>query len=390
MKIYPVTVKVRDLFNGFTDDGEDGVFAFDGRLTIRPAYQRSFCYSEKQQAAVLDTVLKGYPLNTMYWAKTSNGENGVDDGDNILNGDDKWEVLDGQQRSLSILSYLKHGFSIDVGNGSYYENNLPQDLYDKIMDYDLHIYICEGTASEKLEWFRTVNIAGEKLTDQELLNASYTGTWLTDAKKHFSKTGCVAYNTANQYMNGSPIRQDYLEKALSWIADKNGVDIAEYMALHQHDEDANELWTYFQDVINWVKKIFPDYRSDMKGIDWGKLYNKYHENTYNTSHTADKCTELHQDEEVQNDKGIYEYILMTECNPPVPFAEKLLRLRAFTENDKRRKYEEQSGICPICGNHFEYEEMEGDHIIPWSQGGKTESDNLQMLCKNCNRHKSDD
>ena len=242
------------------------------------------------------------------------------------------------------------------------------------------VYICEGTDKEKLDWFEIINIAGEKLTDQELRNAIYTGPWLSDAKKSFSKRDCPAYNIAKEYMAGSPIRQDYLESAIDWISDRDGLVIEQYMAVHQHDTSAAELWLYFQNVISWVKTVCPKFRKEMKGIDWGMLYNKYGSNPVDPTQLEKEITRLMMDDDVTKKSGIYEYLLSGN--------EKHLSIRSFTDSQKRAAYEKQQGICPICKQHFEIEQMEGDHITPWVEGGKTEPSNLQMLCKECNRHKS--
>lgn len=388
MRIYPVAIKVKDIHKGFVDNGEEGVYALNGRLCCRPKYQREYIFNSKQQEAVIQSILNGFPLNTMYWSKTSNGENEQDDGSHIVDGDDEFEIMDGEQRTLSVMYFMDRGFPVEVDGRSYYYSSLPTDMRDTVDNYELNIYICEGTPSEKLAWFKVINTACVQLTEQELRNASYTGPWLTDAKTHFSKTNCVAYQLANRYCSKNTIRQELLETALVWICDAKGIDdVSEYMSLHQEDEDANELWQYFQEVISWVKRIFEDYYSDMKSVPWGILYNKYHKNTYNTAKISARVRELRADSEVQSLKGIYEFVL---CEDKDPFAERLLGLRKFDERDKRKKYDEQGGICPICHGHFEYEEMEGDHIVPWSRGGKTEYGNLQMLCKSCNKHKSDD
>ena len=241
-------------------------------------------------------------------------------------------------------------------------------------------YFCEGTDKERLDWFRTINIAGEKLTEQELRNAVYTGPWLTDAKRYFSKTGCAAYNLGNDYIKGVCIRQEFLETVLKWISDKDDETIEDYMAKHQHDKNANELWLYFSSVINWVKTIFPKYRTEMKGIEGGILYNKYHKNEYDATELETQIKELMQDEDITKKSGIYEYLLGGE--------EKHLSIRKFSDKMKREAYERQNGICPKCEEHFDIDEMEGDHILPWSKGGPTTSDNCQMLCKKCNATKS--
>ena len=372
MEIIPKQIKVKDVFNGYADNGDDGVFAYGGKLAIRPPYQREFVYDDNQAEAVIQTVLKGFPLNVMYWVKT---------------GTDTYEVLDGQQRTLSVMQYLSHKFSISIDNKKYYWDALPDDKYNAIMDYDFMIYICEGEESEKLEWFNVVNIAGEKLSDQELRNSVYTGTWLSDAKRYFSKRNCAAKRLSDRYITGDPNRQELLEKALKGICELHGIkEITEYMAQHKSDADADELWQYFQDVFNWVGKIFPKYYADMKGLDWCHLYNKYHTIPYNSAVMNSEVKRLHEDEEVQKTKGIYEFLL---CRETDPYAGRLLNLRAFDKRDKIAAYSKQNGVCPICKKHFEFDEMEGDHIIPWSKGGQTVPDNCQMLCKSCNSKKTD-
>ena len=351
-------ITIRELFNGYKNSDEEGVVGYHGKLNIRPKYQREFVYKDEQRNAVLDTVCKGFPLNVMYWVKNEDGT---------------FEVLDGQQRSISICEYLSDNFSIrDLKF-----NNLTEDRRKQILDYELMVYFCEGTDSEKLEWFEIVNIAGAVLTKQELRNAVYTGTWLSDAKKQFSKTSCPAYLIGNRYLNGTPIRQDYLETALDWISSG---EIKKYMSEHQHDRTANELWTYFQSVITWVDSTFPVYRKEMKGIDWGNLYNNFKDKNLDPVALEKEIARLMQDEEVGNKKGVYFYVLEKD--------EKRLNIRSFNDNMKRMAYEKQSGLCKVCGKQFKYEDMEGDHIDPWHSGGKTNSENCQMLCKPCNRRKS--
>lgn len=372
MKIEPKQIKVRDVLDSYADNGDDGVFAYGGRLAIRPPYQREFVYNDQQAEAVIQTVLKGFPLNVMYWVKVDN---------------DKYEVLDGQQRTLSVMQYLKHKFSIALDGRKYYWDALPDDRYNAIMNYEFMVYICEGEESEKLDWFRVVNIAGEKLTEQELRNSVYTGKWLSDAKRYFSKRNCAAKRMSDKYITGDPNRQELLEKALRGICEFQGIsEITEYMAQHKSDADADELWQYFQDVVHWVEKIFPKYFSDMKGLDWCHLYNEYHNRAYNSAIMTSEVKRLHEDEDVQKSKGIYEFLL---CRDTDPFAGRLLNLRTFDKRDKLAAYSRQDGICPVCKEHFEFEEMEGDHIKPWSKGGQTTPDNCQMLCKSCNGKKSD-
>ena len=372
MKITQQNIKVKDIFEGFEDKDEDGIFAYNKKLVVRPPYQREFVYDLDQSEAVLQTVFRKFPLNVMYWVKT---------------GENEFEILDGQQRTLSVMYYLFHKFPITIDGKTYYYDSLPEDKYNTILNYEFMIYICEGKESEKLEWFRVVNIAGAKLTDQELRNSVYTGQWLTNAKKYFSKRNCAAKGLSDKYITGDPNRQELLEKALKGICNyKSLKNITEYMSAHRNDSDADELWQYFQDVIRWTEKIFPKYYADMKGLDWCQFYNQYHLNTYNSSKMAEEVKRLHEDDEVQKKKGIYEYLLSRDNDP---FAAKLLNLRAFTEKDKLSAYSRQNGICPVCKQHFDYKDMAGDHIKPWSKGGETVPENCQMLCKDCNSKKSD-
>lgn len=255
-------------------------------------------------------------------------------------------------------------------------HNLTQDRKDQILDYELMVYFCSGTDKEKLDWFRIINIAGERLTDQELRNAVYAGPWLTHAKAIFSKTRCAAYLLANKHVTGSPIRQEYLETAISWLSAGR---IEQYMSIHQHDPNANELWSYFQSVISWVELTFTTYRKEMKGIDWGLLYNQFKDVLYDTAKLEDEIKKLMIDDDATRKKGIYPYVLTGD--------EKYLSVRAFTEAQKREAYERQAGMCPRCGKHFEIDEMEADHITPWSEGGKTNAANCQMLCRDDNRRK---
>ena len=361
MKIELNKISIRKVIVGYKDSAEEGVVAYGGKLDIRPKYQREFVYTGKQRDAVLETVKNGFPLNVMYWVKTDQGN---------------FEVMDGQQRTISIGQYVNGDFSL---NDRFF-HNLTKEEQNQILDYELMIYFCEGTDKERLDWFRIINIAGEKLTDQELRNAVYTGSWLSDAKLKFSKTHCAAYLLANDggsLINGSPIRQEYLETALSWINDGK---IEDYMAKHQHDKNAEELWEYFQDVIAWVHKTFIKYRKEMKGVEWGRLYNKYKDVAYDTKGIEEKTLKLIDDDEVQSLKGIYEYILTDE--------EKHLNLRQFDDKTKRKVFEKQKGKCVWCKKTFEFEEMEADHITPWHEGGKTTAMNCQMLCKDDNRKKS--
>lgn len=362
MKIDLHEISIREIVQNYVDNAEEGVIGYNSKLNIRPKYQREFVYDVTKRNAVIETIRNNFPLNVMYWVK---------------NDDDTFEVLDGQQRTISFCQYVKNGFSIQINGYPKSFSNLTIDEQNEILDYKLMIYLCEGTDTEKLAWFRIINIAGEKLTDQELRNATYTGTWLTNAKSIFSKSNCAAYLLSKDYVSGSPIRQELLEKALSWISKGN---IEEYMSVHQHDPNANELWTYYRNVIEWVSLTFTTYRKEMKGIDWGKLYDKFKDEMYDTDKLEQEIQKLMMDDDVSNKKGIYSYVLTHD--------EKYLNIRTFTESQKRTAYERQEGICPICKNHFELKEMHGDHITPWSKGGKTIPENCQMLCADCNRRKS--
>jgi hypothetical protein len=287
----------------------------------------------------------------------------------VVSGDNEYEVLDGQQRTISICEYVAGSYSINYQ----YFHNLEEEEKEQILNYNLMIYFCEGDDREKLDWFQTINIAGEKLTDQELRNAIYTGPWLTDAKRYFSRTGCPANDIGRDYLRGSSIRQDYLETAIEWI---NNGNVTEYMAAHQHDKNANELWLYFQAVINWIILTFPNYRREMKGVNWGSLYNQFKETQLDIDALETLIVQLMQDEDVTKKSGVYPFVLTKE--------ERLLNIRAFSDRQKREGYERQKGICPNCNKHFDIESMEADHIRPWSRGGKTISENCQMLCKKCN------
>jgi len=361
MKIELHRILIKKIIIGYKDSAEEGVVAYNGKLDIRPKYQREFVYKEKQRNAVIETIKNSFPLNVMYW---------------MIREDGGFEVLDGQQRTISIGQYVNGDFSL---NNRFF-HNLTKEEQDKILDYELMIYFCEGTDKERLDWFRIINIAGEKLTDQEIRNAVYTGPWLSDAKLKFSKSNCAAYLLANdggQLVSGSLIRQDYLEPALSWINDGK---IEDYMAKHQHNQSAEELWQYFQDVIAWVRKIFTNYRREMNSVQWGELYNKFKDKKLNTEKIEAEIKELMQDEDVTKKSGIYPYVLTRQ--------EKFLNIRAFTDKQKREAYEKQKGKCVKCKKHFEIEEMEADHVKPWHEGGKTIAKNCQMLCRDCNRAKS--
>lgn len=365
------SITVRQLFDGYQDHDWEGVVGFGGKLDIRPRYQREFIYDDERQRKVIDTVIHERPLNIMYWVAN----------------DGYFDLLDGQQRTLSICRYLDHKFAIINQNGEkMYFDTLPENEREQILNYPLEVCICDGTENEIYDWFRTININGLALNEQEMLNATYTGEWLTDARRHFSKPNCAAYGLGKDYMKGLVERQDYLAKVLKWISKG---DVKEYMAEHRRDANASELWRYFENVIAWIRSVFPVYRSEMKGLDWGKFYDDFKGQDFDANSLEEQVKTLMADDEVQSKTGIYEYVLYGQ--------EKSLNLRTFDNATKRTIYEQQDGHCPYCdqeqdgehiGKRYEIAEMEADHIVPWSKGGKTTRENCQMLCKRHNNLKS--
>ena len=363
MKIELSEITVEQLVEGYEDNEDLGVKAYSGKLDVRPPYQREFVYKAEQRNAVIHTVSRSFPLNVMYWAERE---------------DQGFEVIDGQQRTISICQFVEGDFAVKIGSMEQprYFHNLQENEKRQILEYKLMVYLCSGTNSEKLEWFKTINIAGEELTRQELRNAVYSGSWVSAAKPYFSKNGCPAYSIGSDYMSGSPIRQDYLETTISWM---NAGDVDGYMALHQHDRNANELWLYFQKVIAWAKAVYPNYRREMKTVPWGELYNQFKDSPLDPEILEAEVVRLMLDEDVGQKKGIYSYLLDNK--------EKHLNIRAFSPSMRREAYERQKGICSDCGKQFDIEAMEADHIKPWREGGKTIAANCQMLCMEDNRRK---
>ena len=370
MTIEKKEITVGKIVEGYVNNDEQGVRGFGGLLDIRPPYQREFIYNDKEQKAVINTVLHGYPLNVMYWVKRSE------------DAECPYEIMDGQQRTLSLCEYVAGKFSFDFK----FFANQPKDIQQKILDYKLDIYICEGTPSEKLDWFQTINLAGKPLNDQEINNAIYAGPFVSDAKKHFSKTNSGGARLGKDLVNGTPIRQDFLKVALGWMADHetrggHRQTLLGYMGDHQHDPNANNLWTYFQNVLNWAITNFDmkKFKKIMKGLDWAMLYDKYGNETLDTAELAKRISVLMRDSEIQKQSGIIPFVLTGD--------ERYLDLRAFPEDIKLAAWERQNHICPLCGRAFDYEFMEGDHITPWREGGRTIVENCQMLCRECNRRK---
>ena len=355
-------ITVGDVAEGYINDAEEGVIGYSDRLDIRPKYQREFVYKDNQRDEVIRTVLKGLPLNVIYWCKT---------------GDDTYEVLDGQQRTISLCEYIDGTFSVD----DKYFYNLPNDEKQKILDYQLFVYVCDGTDSEKLDWFKIINIAGEKLFDQELRNAVYAGSWVSDAKRYFSKTGCPANAKGSDYLKGVSIRQEYLEDTISWAAAAEGIGIEAYMAKHQHDQSAVQLWNYFTSVIDWLEAVFPIKRDQMKGLQWGLMFNEHGNRTdLDPKYLESEIQRLLGDEDVTKKSGVYEYLLTGD--------ERKLSIRGFDERTKLEVYETQGHRCAICNVEYPIKEMHGDHVVAWSKGGHTTPDNCQMLCIDCNLKKA--
>ncbi len=368
MQVTTKQVKIRDIVAGYSDN-EHGVTGMNGKLDIRPKYQREFVYDSGKQKAVIKSVFNGFPLNSIYWVKRD---------------DDSYEVLDGQQRTISICRYFKDDFSIEKKARTF--DNLEDTEQNQFLDYVLNVYICEGNEKEILDWFRVINIAGEKLADQEMRNALYTGKWLTSAKENFSKANSLAVeDDIIRLLSGDMKRQKYLETAIQWIIDgqpkvKDEDSIAKYMGDNKNKDNANELVEHFKSVIDWTNQTFPDYNKKMKGVNWGYLYREYGAEKPHIGELGERVEALMADGEIKNQAGIYTFVFSGD--------ERDLNLRAFSDAQKTTAYSKQKGICTICKQKFKFDEMQGDHIMPWSKGGKTNSENLQMLCRQCNGHKS--
>ena len=381
---------IRQICEGFqySESEEKGLFGWAGKLTIQPEYQRNYIYANgKDDVAVIDSLLKGYPIGLIYFVETEN---------------DKYEILDGQQRITSIGRYVTNKFAwIDENDIPYKFESLPKDKQDKIYNTELTIYICSGEESEIKEWFKTINIAGKPLNNQELLNSIYSGPFITKAKEVFSNSQNSNLHKWLSYMKVEVKRQGLLEVALSWVSkdwEKDG-NLEKYMADHRHDDNINELTSYFNDVINWVSTIFIDVKDEMQYINWGKMYEKYHKNPYNSNDVSRKLNELYSDYFVNDKKGCYEYIL-NGCKQEDT---KLLNIRLFDEPTKKTVYESQTQTakiknisnCPMCvienlsnkTKIWDYKDMDADHVTAWSKGGSTDISNCQMLCRTHNHIK---
>lgn len=376
---------VADVCKGFTYNELEGkgLFGLDGRLTIQPEYQRHYIYNDgKRDVAVIESLLKKYPIGLLYFNRTSDG---------------RFEVLDGQQRITSIGRFVTGKFAIEYAGRNEYFNGLPAEEKQIILQTKLLIYECKGEEREIKEWFKTINIVGVPLNDQEKLNAIYSGEFVNAAKRVFSNSQNAEVQKWSHYIKGDVKRQDYLAKALEWVCNSKQMDIDAYMSLHRHDCSIGELESYFRSVIDWVTATFTMVERDMCSLEWGRLYETYHTTPYSIDHITERVKELQADESVRSPRNIYEYVLGGETD------KKLLDIRIFEESTKRAAYKRQTenaekrGIsnCPLCalGNNanktriYKLSEMDADHVTAWSRGGATNIENCEMLCKTHNRSK---
>ncbi len=360
-----------------------GLFGLGGKLTVQPEYQRNYIYAEgggKKEAAVIESLLKGYPLGLIYFNKV---------------GEDKFEVLDGQQRITSIGRFVTNKFGVKDHNGDYQEfHSMAADKKAKILNSKLLIYECEGVESEIKDWFETINIAGVDLKPQERLNAIFSGPFVTLAKAEFSNSQNANIQKWSAYIKGSASRQAFLERALDWVSKG---DIGGYMSAHRNDNNINELKTYFNSVIDWVSTVFSDVLPEMRGLEWGRLYELYHGKSYDPKKMSDDVKKLAADSDVTNRKGIFEYLLGGSVDT------KLLVVRVFDDKVKQVAYAKQTQAakgkgesnCPLCAiGHdasktkvYKFDEMDADHVSAWSKGGESSAKNCQMLCITHNRAK---
>ena len=375
---------VGDVCKGFVFDRNEGkgLFGLDGQIIIQPEYQRNYIYGDgKRDVAVVESLLKGYPLGLIYFVK---------------NADGMYEVLDGQQRITSFARYVNKSwpFAVELDGKPRYFDSLDADQQKLIVDAPLTIYVCEGEPSEIQAWFETINIAGVPLVKQELRNAAYHGPFVTKAREVFSNMGNANMNRWQTYVSGDPKRQAILETALEWVSDGN---IDDYMAQHRYDADIDELKNHFDTVIDWVDSVFEYTGSEMCGREWGRLYREYHKNAYSKDKVAERVNALLDDSQVGDKKGIFEYVLGGEKDS------RLLNVRVFDKKTIKAVYRKQTAAaeaqgvsnCPLCAiGHdanakriYKESEMDADHVTAWSKGGATDEANCQMLCKTHNRAK---
>jgi 5-methylcytosine-specific restriction endonuclease McrA len=378
--------KIQEICEGFTYNELEGkgLFGLSGKLTIQPEYQRNYIYADgKRDVAVIESLLKGYPLGLIYFNKLEDG---------------RLEILDGQQRVTSFGRYVTGKFAIiDENETPQYFSGLPKDKQEKILNSELLVYECEGSESEIKEWFKTINISGVPLNEQELLNAVYSGKFVTLGKAEFSNSQNANVQKWSAFIRGAVNRQDYWARALDWVSASKGVTVGDYMSSHRHEENINEVKTYFNTVIDWASSLFKDIENEMCGLEWGRLYEEYHDTSYNPSELAKQIQELYGDPYVKNRRGIWEYVLGGRSD------QKLLDIRVFDDAIKKSVYKAQTtsasqtgnSNCPLCAlGHdanqskvWKLEEMDADHVAAWSKGGATSLDNCQMLCKTHNRAK---
>ena len=376
-------ITIEDICDGFIYNELEGkgLFGLSGTLTIQPEYQRNYIYADgKRDVAVISSILKGYPLGLIYFNRVDTKS---------------LEVLDGQQRITSFGRFVTNKFAIKDENGlEQYFSGIAEDKQQKILDTKLLIYECEGTESEIKEWFRTINISGVPLTNQELLNAVYSGSFVTLGKEEFSNSQNANIQKWSAYISGSANRQDFLERALEWVSKEN---VGDYMSRHRLDSNITELKNYFTSVIDWVSTVFTDVESEMKGLEWGRLYETYKKQPYNSKTVSEQVKKMYADPYIKNRKGVFEYILGGSTDT------KLLEVRVFDEATKKSTYAiqtaeaEKKGVsnCSHCAiGHdanktkiWKLAEMDADHVSAWSKGGATDTKNCEMLCKTHNRAK---
>ena len=374
---------VADICKGFTYNELEGkgLFGLDGRLTIQPEYQRHYIYNDgKRDVAVIESLLKGYPIGLIYFNRTADG---------------RLEVLDGQQRITSFGRFVTGKFAIqDENDNVQYFSGLSEELQKRIMESPLLIYECEGEEKEIKEWFKTINIVGVPLNEQELLNAIFSGEFVNAAKRVFSNSQNAEVQKWSHYAKGDVKRQDYLAEALKWVCHSKGMTVDAYMSMHRHDSSINELENYFRSVIDWVSTVFTMVERDMCGLEWGRLYESYHNTPYSVERITDRVQTLQADESIKCRRNIYEYVLGGETDT------KLLNIRIFEESTKKLAYKlltdsaKEKGVsnCPLCaiGSNanktriYSINEMDADHVTAWSKGGATSIENCEMLCKTHN------
>jgi len=378
MKIHEHKISIGDIIEGYWDNEAGQVTGYGGMLNIRPPYQREYIYDGKKgfQEALIQSIYYDRPVNLIYFAKAENSEY-------------DYELLDGQQRIITICKFIvKREFSVSIGDKErQYWHGLNKKDQERILDYKLHVHVCEGDANELMRWFQTINTGAKELYDQELRNAIYNGPWVTDAKSYFTKKGGQA-KKCERYMSGHRERQDHLERILIWrIGSSDDGAIREYMAKHRKEHSAEHLRKYFEDMYEWIETTFhvdansKNYRKTMKSVDWGRLYREFKDVEFDSVEIAEKVSKLFKcDSKEINQKGIYPFVLTGK--------EKYLSLRSFTDAQRISAYERQGGICAIRRTEFPIEEMEADHIKPWSEGGKTDDENCQMICKAAHHEKT--